>query len=250
MKLVEVKDYAEMSEFAAKEIIKQVHLKSNSVLGLATGGTPTGTYQYLINDFKKSDTSYEEVMTVNLDEYIGLDKKNPQSYDYYMKTNLFEHINVKEENTHLPYAKNIEDQEAGQKYESLIESLGGIDLQILGIGENGHIGFNEPGTSFSSKTGIVELAESTKQANARYFSSIEEVPTHAISMGISTIMKSKEILLLVSGIKKAPILNELMNTDVSEDLPASILKTHPNVTIIADQEALSVYKETKGSVYS
>lgn len=250
MKLIEVQSYDEMSKVAAEIMIEQIKTKPNSVLGLATGGTPIGTYQNLIKDFSKNKTSYERVITVNLDEYIGLEKDNPQSYSYYMKEQLFNHINIPESQTHLPFANGVEDEEAGNNYEKLIDSLGGIDMQILGIGENGHIGFNEPGTSFSSTTSIVKLDDSTREANARYFSKIEDVPTHAISMGISTIMKSRKIILLVSGVKKAPILNQLFHTDVKEDLPASILKKHPDVTIIADKEALSILIENKGSVYS
>ncbi|SLK38412.1 glucosamine-6-phosphate deaminase [Mycobacteroides abscessus subsp. abscessus] len=250
MKLIEVQSYDEMSKVAAEIMIEQIKKKPNSVLGLATGGTPIGTYQNLIKDFSKNKTSYERVITVNLDEYIGLEKDNPQSYSYYMKEQLFNHINIPESQTHLPFANGVEDEEAGNNYEKLIDSLGGIDMQILGIGENGHIGFNEPGTSFSSTTSIVKLDDSTREANARYFSKIEDVPTHAISMGISTIMKSRKIILLVSGVKKAPILNQLFHTDVKEDLPASILKKHPDVTIIADKEALSILIENKGSVYS
>jgi glucosamine-6-phosphate deaminase len=250
MKLIEVQNYDEMSKVAAKKIIEQIQTKPNSVLGLATGGTPVGTYQYLIKDFTENQTSYEKVITVNLDEYVGLEGDNPQSYSYYMKEHLFNHINIPENQTHLPFAKNIDDKEAGKNYEKLIDSFGGMDMQVLGIGENGHIGFNEPGTSFSSTTDVVQLADSTREANARYFTSMDEVPTHAISMGISTIMKSRKILLLVSGVKKASVLNQLFHSDIKEDLPASILKKHPNVTIIADQEALSILKENKGSVYS
>ncbi|MEI2365791.1 glucosamine-6-phosphate deaminase [Niallia circulans] len=250
MKLIEVQNYDEMSKVAAQKIIEQIQTKPNSVLGLATGGTPVGTYQYLIKDFTENQTSYEKVITVNLDEYVGLEEDNPQSYSYYMKEHLFNHINIPENQTHLPFAKNVNDKDAGENYEKLIDSFGGMDLQVLGIGENGHIGFNEPGTSFSSTTDVVQLADSTREANARYFTSMDEVPTHAISMGISTIMKSRKIILLVSGVKKAPVLNQLFHSDIKEDLPASILKKHPDVTIIADQEALSILKENKGSVYS
>jgi glucosamine-6-phosphate deaminase len=250
MKLIEVQNYDEMSKVAAQKIIEQIQTKPNSVLGLATGGTPVGTYQYLIKDFTENHTSYEKVITANLDEYVGLEEDNPQSYSYYMKEHLFNHINIPENQTHLPFAKNVNDKDSGENYEKLIDSFGGMDLQVLGIGENGHIGFNEPGTSFSSTTDVVQLADSTREANARYFTSMDEVPTHAISMGISTIMKSRKIILLVSGVKKAPVLNQLFHSDIKEDLPASILKKHPDVTIIADQEALSILKENKGSVYS
>jgi glucosamine-6-phosphate deaminase len=250
LKIIEVANYEEMSKEAAKIIVDKVKEKPNAVLGLATGGTPEGAYNYLIKNYQKSQLSYAKVHTVNLDEYIGLEKNHPQSYTYYMNEHLFKHINLPKEQTHFPSATSNTDQKDGEKYEQLIESLGGIDLQILGIGENGHIGFNEPGTSFSSKTSVVELTVSTRKANARYFNQMEEVPTHAISMGISTIMKSEEIILLVSGKKKAFILHRLLTEEISKELPASILKNHPNVTIIADQEALSIMKEKEGSVYS
>ncbi len=240
LKLIEVANYETMSKKAAEAVIEQVNKKPDAVLGLATGGTPTGMYRLLVEDYKKNQTSYQKVHTVNLDEYIGIPIDSRQSYAYYMDMHLFDPINIEKEQTFFPSASL-----PGDKYDQLIASLGGIDLQVLGIGENGHIGFNEPGTSFSSKTRVVELTASTRAANARYFTSLEEVPTHAISMGISTIMKSKQILLLVSGIKKADILYKLLTEEVNEQLPASILKTHPNVTIIADQDALSVKKENE-----
>ncbi|GKU81880.1 glucosamine-6-phosphate deaminase [Niallia sp. NCCP-28] len=243
MKLIETANYETMSQTAAALVIQQVKSKPNTVLGLATGGTPVGMYQYLKEDYEQNQTSYQNVHTVNLDEYVGLSKEDSKSYAYYMNDHLFKHIHIPLEQTFLPV------EEQGDNYEELIASLGGIDLQILGIGGNGHIGFNEPGTPFTSKTGIVQLTESTREANARYFSSMDEVPTHAISMGISTIMQSKNILLLVSGSKKAEILYRLLTEDVDEALPASILKTHSNVTIIADQDALSVLKEKEGSVF-
>ncbi|MFT8322263.1 MAG: glucosamine-6-phosphate deaminase [Bacillus sp. (in: firmicutes)] len=248
MKLIEVEDYETMSRKAAEEVIEQVNKKPDSVLGLATGGTPTGMYRCLVKDHQKNLTSYEKIHTVNLDEYVGIPKISPQSYAYYMNEHLFDHINIRKEQINLPAVSLADDKKEGEKYEKLIASLGGIDLQVLGIGENGHIGFNEPGTSFSSKTGVVELTVSTREANARYFNSLEEVPTHAVSMGIATIMKSRKIVLLVSGKKKAEVLFKLLNEDVNEQLPASILKTHENVTIIADQDALSVIKEKEGSV--
>lgn len=243
MKLIEAASYEKMSEKAAELVIEQIKRKPNTVLGLATGGTPVGMYKCLTEDYQNKHTSYEQVNTVNLDEYVGLSKEDPNSYAYYMKEHLFKHINIPLGQTFLP------SKEQGEQYEELIASLGGIDLQILGIGENGHIGFNEPGTSFHSKTGIVKLTDSTRLANARYFASIKEVPTHAVSMGIATIMQSKKIILLVSGKPKANILHRLFTEDVKEALPASILKTHPNVLVIADQDALSVLKEQEGSVF-
>ncbi|WP_445486788.1 glucosamine-6-phosphate deaminase [Niallia sp. 03133] len=248
MKLIEVENYEAMSKKAGEAVIEQVKQKPNSVLGLATGGTPTGMYRYLVQDYKKNQTSYHQVHSVNLDEYIGLAADSPQSYSRYMNENLFDHINIQKEQTHLPSAGASSDKTEGEKYENLIASLGGIDLQVLGIGENGHIGFNEPGTAFSSETGVVELTASTREANARYFNSIEDVPTHAISMGIATIMKSRQILLLVSGVKKANVLYKLLTGEINEQLPASILKKHKNVTLIADRDALSVVKEKEGSV--
>jgi len=243
MKLIEAASYEKMSEKAAELVIEQIKRKANTVLGLATGGTPVGMYKCLTEDYQNKQTSYEQVNTVNLDEYVGLSKEDPNSYAYYMKEHLFKHINIPPGQTFFP------SKEQGEQYEELIASLGGIDLQILGIGENGHIGFNEPGTSFHSKTGIVKLTDSTRLANARYFASIKEVPTHAVSMGIATIMQSKKIILLVSGKQKANILHRLFTEDVKEALPASILKTHPNVLVIADQDALSVLKEQEGSVF-
>ncbi|MFB6802116.1 glucosamine-6-phosphate deaminase [Peribacillus butanolivorans] len=239
MNIFKVQDYKEMSQSAANIVIRKVKENSKIKLGLATGGTPKGTYDALIEDHMQNNTSYENVTSFNLDEYIGLDSNDPNSYHYYMDQSLFAHININKEQTYLPNgtADNL-DKEC-TRFDKMIETLGGIDLQILGIGQNGHIGFNEPGTSFSSGTHVVALEESTRQANARYFDSIDEVPTHAITMGIATIMKSKEILLLISGEEKAETLKKLIHGEITEEFPASILKKHNNVTIIADQKALS-----------
>ncbi|AXN39214.1 glucosamine-6-phosphate deaminase [Peribacillus butanolivorans] len=239
MNIIKVQDYKEMSQSAANIVIRKVKENSKIKLGLATGGTPKGTYDALIEDHMQNNTSYENVTSFNLDEYIGLDSNDPNSYHYYMDQSLFAHININKEQTYLPNgtADNL-DKEC-TRFDKMIETLGGIDLQILGIGQNGHIGFNEPGTSFSSGTHVVALEESTRQANARYFDSIDEVPTHAITMGIATIMKSKEILLLISGEEKAETLKKLIHGEITEEFPASILKKHNNVTIIADQKALS-----------
>ncbi|MCE4050535.1 MULTISPECIES: glucosamine-6-phosphate deaminase [Bacillaceae] len=249
MKWIEVDNYEKMSAQAADAIIRLVKEKPDAILGLATGGTPAGTYKRLAEDFKQNKTSYENIKTVNLDEYVGLEANSEQSYSYYMDKHLFDHIDIKRENVHLPKAETPPYEQDAAEYEELIDKLGGVDLQILGIGENGHIGFNEPGTSFTSKTSVVELDESTREANARYFENRDDVPTHAISMGISTIMKSRKIILLASGSKKAPILYNLFQTEVTEDIPASILKQHPDVTIIADSEALAILKDKEGSVY-
>ncbi|MFB5197007.1 glucosamine-6-phosphate deaminase [Neobacillus sp. KR4-4] len=244
MKIIEVKDYQQMSNKAAEYIIKKVIQNPSIKLGLATGGTPVGTYKCLIDDHQKKGTSYQKVTTFNLDEYVGLPGENKNSYRYFMNNQLFDYIDINKAKTNVPSGIAADFQEECHRYEDLINQHGGIDLQILGIGSNGHIGFNEPGTSFASKTHIVELASSTIQANARFFNKIEEVPTKAITMGISTIMKSKEILLLVSGEKKSEALFRLLNEEISENFPASVLKNHPCVTIIADKAAIADLKVT------
>ncbi|MDN3018854.1 glucosamine-6-phosphate deaminase [Paenibacillus sp. BSR1-1] len=242
MKVIEVKDYAEMSQKAAEYIIQKVCQNPRIKLGLATGGTPIGTYKNLIENHKKNGTSYQNVTTFNLDEYIGLSGENKNSYRYYMNDQLFNHIDINLNKTNIPKG-DIKDIEAEcLRYEDLISKHGGIDLQILGIGSNGHIGFNEPGTPFNSITHIVKLAQSTINANSRFFNRVEEVPTKAITMGISSILKSKEILLLVSGENKKDALFKLLNDDINESFPASVLKNHPCVTIIADKAAVAGLK--------
>jgi glucosamine-6-phosphate deaminase len=240
LKLIKTGTYEELSQMAAAQIIAKIQANPKLNLGLATGSTPTGVYKKLIQDHKENNTSYKQINTFNLDEYIGISKKDPNSYHYFMCENLFNHIDVPLEQTHIPdgTAKNLDEE--CRRYEQFIEEHGGIDLQILGIGQNGHIGFNEPGTSFSSRTHIIKLAESTRKANSRFFESLDDVPTQAITMGIASIMESKEIFLLVSGASKAEALARLMNGEVSEQFPASILKNHPNVTIFADKEALAL----------
>ncbi|GGA67103.1 glucosamine-6-phosphate deaminase [Ornithinibacillus halotolerans] len=239
MNIIAAKDYQDMSEKACEIVSETVKSKDKPVLGLATGSTPEGLYQCLIEKNKTNEVNFEHVTTFNLDEYVGLDADNPNSYRYFMNEKLFNHINVNQDNTHVPsgVASNLEEECA--TYEKLIKEHGAIDLQILGIGLNGHIGFNEPGTPFTSRTHIVELDESTRQANARFFDSMDEVPTQAITTGIETIMDSKKIVLLVSGENKADTVKRLMEGEVSEDFPASILKEHADVTIIADEAALS-----------
>jgi len=239
MKIIEVKNYQDMSKAAADYIISEVQQSPNLILGLATGGTPIGTYKYLVEDHQKNKTSYRDVKTFNLDEYVGLSKENPQSYHSYMNEHFFSHINIDSTNTHIPSGKLETIKEEPAAYEELIKQAGGIDLQILGIGQNGHIGFNEPGTSFASDSHIVELAPSTIEANARFFEHPNEVPTKAITMGINTIMKSKAILLLVSGENKQQALSQLLEGKILESFPASALLNHPNVIIIADEAARS-----------
>ncbi|MBD7963230.1 glucosamine-6-phosphate deaminase [Fictibacillus norfolkensis] len=244
MKILEAKNYHEMSSIAASMIIEKVRFKPDANLGLATGGTPIGLYQELIRDYRSNGTSYEKVCTYNLDEYVGIDSEDTNSYRYFMEENLFAYINVPESHIHIPDG-TAEDLEAEcNRYDLELSREKGIDIQILGIGSNGHIGFNEPGTSFSSHTHIIELAEITRKANARFFQRLEDVPTHAITMGIASILKAKQIILLVSGLDKAEVMKQLLTTDeVNEQLPASALKNHHNVTILADEEALSLIKK-------
>jgi glucosamine-6-phosphate deaminase len=242
MKIIEVKDYQEMSQKAAEYIIDKVLQNPQIKLGLATGGTPIGMYQNLIADHRKNGTSYAGVTTFNLDEYIGLSGENKNSYRFYMNDQLFNHIDINKKNTFIPLGDAKDIQAECLRYEELLAKHHGIDLQILGIGENGHIGFNEPGTSFQSETHVIHLASSTINANARFFNRIEEVPVKAITMGIATIMKSKEILLLVSGENKNEAMSQLLNGPVSESFPASVLKNHPCVTIIADRAAVAGLK--------
>lgn len=242
MRIIEVNDYQQMSNRAADYIIEKVVQNPSIKLGLATGGTPVGTYKRLIEDHKKNGTSYQKVTTFNLDEYMGLSGDNKNSYRYFMDDQLFNYIDMNKAKTNIPSGIADDFQDECNRYEDLIAKSGGVDLQILGIGSNGHIGFNEPGTSFGSKTHIVKLAPSTIQANARFFNRIEEVPTKAITMGIATIMKSKEILLLVSGEKKKEALFRLLKGEINESFPASVLKNHPCVTIIADKAAIADLK--------
>ncbi|PLR94450.1 glucosamine-6-phosphate deaminase [Bacillus sp. T33-2] len=248
MRLVEVKNYEEMSIFAAKHILAKIKSKPDAALGLATGGTPVRTYELLVDDFKKNQTSYVDVCTYNLDEYVGISPENPNSYHYFMYKHLFNDINIPKENVHIPNGQSDDIEQEAKNYEAIIDSIGGVDLQLLGIGENGHIGFNEPGTPFDTPTHIVKLAESTRKANARYFGDEEEVPAYAITMGISTILKSKEILLLASGENKAEAIFRMFAGNVSTDCPASVLRNHPNVIVVADSAAVSKLKKVKGLV--
>lgn len=238
--IIRTNNYKEMSRAASERVVQVLAKNPQAVIGLATGSTPEGLYQYLIEDHQTHGTSYKYAKTVNLDEYIGLDHHNKNSYFSYMQEKLFKHIDINIDNTNLPngMASNLE-QEA-LRYETHIREIGGVDLQILGIGHNGHIGFNEPGTSFQSKTHVVTLAENTREANARYFDSLDEVPTHALTMGIQSIMDSKEIILLASGASKAEAIKRLVYGEISEDFPASVLRLHPKVTIIADADALQL----------
>jgi len=242
MNIIITKSYEEMSRKAANFIVSQVTLKPDSVLGLATGSTPIKTYEYLREKYQDDVVDFEETVTFNLDEYIGLGKDDPQSYRYFMDQHLFNHINIKEENIFIPNGLVDEIDMECIRYEEEIRKHGGIDLQLLGIGRNGHIGFNEPNVNFEARTHKVSLDEDTIHANARFFDSATEVPTEAISMGIKTIMMSKKILLLASGKNKAEAINALINGPITPKLPASILQLHQDVTLILDESASSILK--------
>jgi len=230
-------DFEALSIAAAKRVEQQVRENRASVLGLATGSTPIGLYRQMSEGLKKRGTSYRYVQTINLDEYLGLDPQHPRSYHTFMEEHLFKHIDIPEESRHLPNGKPESVEEECLRYEKLIDSIGPIDLQILGLGTNGHIGFNEPGTDPNTETHCVQLADSTREDNARFFGSIDEVPTHAITMGIRSILKSKEILLLASGKNKAEAVKQLLEKKITKEFPASFLWNHGNVTIMVDREA-------------
>jgi glucosamine-6-phosphate isomerase len=241
MKIIAVKDKEELGKRAAAIISGLVHRKPDAVLGLATGGTPVETYRQLVADYQANRTSYKKVRAVNLDEYVGLSTSDPNSYHAYMEQHLFDYIDLPKAQHHVPDGNAPVLEKACSDYDQLIDQLGGIDLQLLGIGRNGHIGFNEPGTSFTIGTHIVNLTESTRAANARYFANPEDVPDQAITMGIGTILKSRQILLIASGESKAEAMHHLlMLHEPDNDFPASALLSHPSVTVIADKEALSL----------
>lgn len=242
MKLIKTKDYNELSKVACELTINYLKELVNPVLGLATGSTPEGLYSCLIDYHKKTGFSFADVKSFNLDEYIGLSEENENSYHYYMNEKLFSHIDIKPENTHVPNGMATDFSFECDRYEKEIKLAKGINLQLLGLGVNGHIGFNEPGTSFQSTTQVITLDKSTRNANAHFFASQGEVPKQAISMGIKSIMETEKIILLASGTKKANALYHLLEGDITEAFPASILNKHADVTIIADEDALSKIK--------
>jgi len=239
MRIIVVDNYEEMSKKAARMIASQVMLKPDSVLGLATGDTPLGMYKELVKLFNNAEVDFNEVRTFNLDEYYGLSSESPHSYYSYMINNLFNHININRENINVPSGMAKDINTVCVEYENKIKEAGGIDMQVLGIGGNGHIGFNEPDVNFEAETHLVNLDEQTIKANSRFFNSIEDVPVKAISMGIKTIMNSKKIILLVSGVSKAEVIEKAINGKINPNLPASILQLHNDVTIILDKEAAS-----------
>lgn len=242
MKIIRTKDYEEMSRKAANLISAQILLKPDCVLGLATGSTPIGIYDQLVEWYKKGDLDFSTVKTVNLDEYKGLTRDNEQSYYYFMHHHLFDRVNIDEENTHVPNGKVENGDEECLRYEALIKSMGGVDLQLLGLGRNGHIGFNEPAADFPKITHCVDLTESTIEANKRFFASADEVPRQAYTMGIGTIMKADKILVVANGENKADAVAAMVQGEINPEVPASILQLHNNVILVADEAALSKLK--------
>ncbi|MBQ7278240.1 MAG: glucosamine-6-phosphate deaminase [Clostridia bacterium] len=226
-----------IAAMAAQQYVSLLKNKPNAILGGATGSTPLGLYAELVRLNKAGEISFKDASSFNLDEYVGLDGSHDQSYRYFMDHNLFDHIDIDKSRTHVPSGIDISDPAA---YDKAIAAAGGVDLQLLGIGNNGHIGFNEPGTPFGSLTHVVELTESTREANKRFFASIDDVPTHAVTMGIKTVMQAKSIILMATGPAKAPIMKQMLQGPVTEEVPASVLQLHPDVTVYMDFEAASL----------
>jgi glucosamine-6-phosphate deaminase len=236
MKVIKVKNYEELSIAGSEMIAKLVKENPEAVLGLATGSSPIGLYQNLIKVYNAGEISFKNVKTFNLDEYCDLPRDHRESYYSFMNRNLFDHIDINKDNVNIPLTVGNDLEKLADDYNVLL-SKNTIDLQLLGIGGNGHIGFNEPGTAFDSVTSVTKLTDKTRQDNKRFFNSIDEVPTQAITMGIKNIMQAKEILLIASGANKADAVYKLINGEVTVDFPASVLQNHPNVTIIIDEEA-------------
>lgn len=239
MRIIVAKDYKDMSRKAANIISAQIITKPDCVLGLATGSSPIGTYDQLVEWYEKGDLDFAQVSSVNLDEYRGLDHSYDQSYYYFMHEHLFDRVNIDPARTNVPDGTEADAEKECRRYEELIASYGGVDLQLLGLGHNGHIGFNEPASAFDKVTHCVDLTESTIEANKRFFASADDVPKQAYTMGIGTIMKAKKILVVVSGEDKADIVAKAFYGDVTPEVPASILQFHPDVTVVVDEAAAS-----------
>ncbi len=232
MKIIRTKNYEEMSFEAAKILAAQIVLKPNAVLGLATGSSPIGLYDKLVEWNKNGDLDFSAIRSVNLDEYCGLDGENDQSYRYFMDTNLFNRVNIDKANTNVPNGKAADYAAEGARYDALIEALGGIDIQLLGIGPDGHIGFNEPDEYFTKETHVVDLDPSTIEANARFFASADDVPRQAVTMGMGGIMGAKKVLLIASGASKKEILEKALFGPITPEVPASLLQLHPDLTVV------------------
>ncbi len=243
MKIIRTRDYADMSRKAANIISAQIILKPDCVLGLATGSTPIGIYEKLVEWYWKGDLDFSDVTTVNLDEYRGLSRDDDQSYYYFMHDHLFRHVNLRPDRTFIPDGTEPDAEKACRDYNRILASVGDVDLQLLGLGHNGHIGFNEPGDTFAKDTHCVTLTERTIQANRRFFASEEDVPRQAYTMGVRTIMNAKKILLVVSGQEKAEAVRAALFGPVTPQVPASVLQLHRDVLVVADQAALSAVPE-------
>lgn len=237
MRVIVCKNYEEVSKEAARLVAGLVALKPDCVLGLATGSTPIGMYENLADMHKKGELDFSKVTTFNLDEYYPIKKDNNQSYDYFMNENLFSKVNVPKENRHIPNGEAKDAEAECKAYDESINKAGGIDLQILGIGQNGHIGFNEPDIVLKASTHLTGLTEDTINANSRFFEKKEDVPTHALTMGMREILKSKKIVLMANGKNKHEAIAKLLDDDITTSVPATILKVHPDVVLICDEEA-------------
>ena len=239
MKVIITENYDEMSRKAGEIVTEIVKNNPNAILGLATGSSPIGMYDYMVKEHLSSGVSYAKVSSVNLDEYVGLDGANENSYAFFMSKYLFDRVNIDKKNTYLPDGKAEDKQAECDRYNALLETMK-QDVQVLGIGSNGHIGFNEPGTSLDSVTHVVDLTENTIKDNSRLFDDISQVPTQAFSMGIKNIMNAKSIILLASGKNKAEAIRGLVKGKIDVSLPASVLQLHPFVTVIVDKDAASL----------
>ena len=243
MRLIRAKDYAEVSRKAGQIIAAQIQLKPDCVLGLATGSSPVGTYQELIAKYQQGELDFSQVKTINLDEYVGLTADHDQSYAYFMRTNLFDHVNIDPKNCNIPNGMNPDAAAECARYDAIVDGFGGADLQLLGLGPNGHIGFNEPGEAFVPGTNLVDLTPSTIDANQRFFAKREDVPTHAYTMGIGSIMKAKRVLLVVNGKGKAQAVKDCFFGPIKPQAPGSILQLHPDFILVADEDALSLVQD-------
>ena len=237
MRVIVCENYEELSNQAAKIVSSQLVVKPNSILGLATGSTPIGLYQNLIDMNKKGEIDFSEVKTFNLDEYYPIKKSNDQSYDYFMNEQLFSHVNIDKNNTNIPNGEAADPVEECERYEKLLDAIGGVDLQIFGIGQNGHIAFNEPDENLIAVTHLTGLTQSTIEANSRFFASADEVPKQALTMGMGSILKAKKIVILANGANKSKAVAELLNDNITTSNPATMLKVHNDVVLICDKEA-------------
>ena len=243
MRLIRAKDYADVSRKAANIMAAQVQLQPDCVLGLATGSSPVGAYQELIAKYQAGELDFSQVKAANLDEYVGLTKDHDQSYAYFMRSNLFDHINIDQANCNIPNGMNPDAEAECARYDAVIESLGGVDLQLLGLGPNGHVGFNEPGDAFVRDTNKIELTKATIDANARFFATRDDVPKYAYTMGIGAIMKAKRVLMVVSGANKAQAVKDCFFGPIRPQTPGSILQLHPDFILVADEAALSLVQD-------